>query len=197
MKSNQDYIIKLFDDLLKDDQKAFEALYGLLYSVVYRFVRYFVQEEDAKEIVSEVFFKIWKNRERIGKIDNKISYVYRIAKNECYDFINKNNAYETIDYDDIPVSFSLRNEESDDSLVESEMMDVFYKAVDQLPERCKLIFLMVRVDQLKYKEVAEILSISVGTIEQQMNIAIKRVTDSVSIYYPSLGKLQRGNKFIG
>lgn len=197
MKSNQDYVIKLFDDLLKDDQKAFEALYGLLYSVVYRFVRYFVQEEDAKEIVSEVFFKIWKNRERIGKIDNKISYVYRIAKNECYDFINKNNAYETIDYDDIPVSFSLRNEESDDSLVESEMMDVFYKAVDQLPERCKLIFLMVRIDQLKYKEVAEILSISVGTIEQQMNIAIKRVTDSVSIYYPSLGKLQRGNKFIG
>ncbi|MGL4493352.1 MAG: RNA polymerase sigma factor, partial [Tannerellaceae bacterium] len=97
----------------------------------------------------------------------------------------------------MPVSFSLRNEESDDSLVESEMMDVFYKAVDQLPERCKLIFLMVRVDQLKYKEVAEILSISVGTIEQQMNIAIKRVTDSVSIYYPSLGKLQRGNKFIG
>ncbi|MGL4228945.1 MAG: RNA polymerase sigma factor [Tannerellaceae bacterium] len=197
MKSNQDYIIKLFDDLLKDDQKAFEALYGLLYPVVYRFVRYFVQEEDAKEIVSEVFFKIWKNRERIGKIDNKISYVYRIAKNECYDFINKNKAYETIDYDDMPVSFSLRNEESDDSLVESEMMDVFYKAVDQLPERCKLIFLMVRVDQLKYKEVAEILSISVGTIEQQMNIAIKRVTDSVSIYYPSLGKLQRGNKFIG
>lgn len=197
MKSNQDYIITLFDDLLKDDQKAFEALYGLLYPIVYRFVRYFVQEEDAKEIVSEVFFKIWKNRERIGKIDNKISYVYRIAKNECYDFINKNKAYEMIDYDDIPVSFSLRNEESDDSLVESEMMDVFYKAVDQLPERCKLIFLMVRVDQLKYKEVAEILSISIGTIEQQMNIAIKRVADSVSIYYPSLGKLQRGNKFIG
>lgn len=197
MKSNQDYITVLFGNLAQDDQKAFEALYNLLYSPIYRFVRYFLQEEDAKEIVSEIFFKIWKNRCRIEKVENKTSYIYQIAKNECFDFLSKNRLGTTIDYEDIPISFSLKSDDCDEGLIEAEMMDIFYKAVDQLPERCKLIFLMVRVDQLKYKEVAEILSLTVGTIEQQMNIAIKRISEAVSIYYPSLGKLQRGNKSIG
>lgn len=67
------------------------------------------------------------------------------------------------------------------------MLDVFNKAVAELPERCKLIFLMVREQHLKYKEIAEILSISEGTIEKQMNIATRKILSIVRKYYPFIG----------
>ena len=66
------------------------------------------------------------------------------------------------------------------------MMQVYQFAVDKLPERCKNVFLMVREQKLSHKEVSEIMGITPGTIEIQMNIAIKKIINIVKNYYPKL-----------
>lgn len=71
-------------------------------------------------------------------------------------------------------------------MTEHEMMQVYRFAVNKLPERCRNVFLMVREQKLSHKEVSEIMGITPGTIEVQMNIAIKKITTVVKAYYPKL-----------
>lgn len=66
-------------------------------------------------------------------------------------------------------------------LVTAEMLNRVNQAIEQLPSRCKMIFRLVREDGLRYKEVAEILNISVNTIDVQMAIAVRRISESLGI----------------
>jgi len=86
----------------------------------------------------------------------------------------------------MPVELSIQSATIEGEMIEQEMLDTYRKAVEELPERCKLIFLMVREEKLKHKEIAQILGITEGTIEQQMNIAIKKILAVVRKHYPSL-----------
>jgi RNA polymerase sigma factor (sigma-70 family) len=69
-------------------------------------------------------------------------------------------------------------------MITVEMMTRMREAIESLPPRCKLIFKLVREDGLKYKEVAEILNISVNTIDVQMAIAVKKICTSLQIRQP-------------
>ena len=86
----------------------------------------------------------------------------------------------------MPVGLSVDESAIENELITNEMISVYNKAINALPERCKLIFLMVREEKLRHKEIAQILSITEGTIEQQMNIAIKKIVAIVKAHYPSL-----------
>jgi RNA polymerase sigma-70 factor (ECF subfamily) len=55
--------------------------------------------------------------------------------------------------------------------------------VEDLPSRCKIIFKLVREDGLKYKEVAEVLNVSVNTVDAQMVIAVKRISEKVKMHF--------------
>ena len=68
-----------------------------------------------------------------------------------------------------------------DLMITAEMMQRMHKAIEALPPRCKMIFKLIREDGLKYKEVAEILNISVNTIDAQMAIAVKRICMALNL----------------
>ena len=72
-----------------------------------------------------------------------------------------------------------------DLMITSEMMASMHQAIEALPPRCKMIFKLIREDGLKYKEVAEILNISVNTIDVQMAIAVKKICTALHIEKPS------------
>ncbi|MEG1617907.1 MAG: RNA polymerase sigma-70 factor [Bacteroidales bacterium] len=176
----------LLEKIMRGDQKAFESLYNSFYEDIYRFVRYFLSESDAQEVVSDVFFKVWCNRDKLGYVTNFRSYLYTIARNESYNYLRLLKRIQNIPLDELPVSLTINEECVEGLLIEKEMIEVYNQAVEELPERCKLIFLMVREEKLKHKDIAEILSITTGTIEQQMNIAIRKISDTVRTHYPQL-----------
>jgi RNA polymerase sigma-70 factor (ECF subfamily) len=70
-------------------------------------------------------------------------------------------------------------------MITAEMMTRMRQAIDSLPPRCKIIFKLIREDGLKYKEVAEILNISVNTIDVQMAIAVKKICMALHIEKPT------------
>lgn len=184
MKNNTLEIDTILLSISRSDRRAFADLFNQYYANLYRFVRYFLSETDAEDVVSEVFVSLWNNRKKLVLVNNFNSYIYAMARNEAYAHLRLQNKIQNVSLDDMPVSLSICEESAEGRIIEKEMIEVYNKAVAQLPERCKLIFLMVREEKLKYKEIADILQITTGTIEQQMNQAIKRISATIEQAYP-------------
>lgn len=187
METDHATVNNLLEAITSGNQRAFRDFYDLFYPAIYRFARYFLAcGEDCDEVVSEVFCIVWQNRSTFREIRNVESYLYIVCRNEAFRFLRQKEKIKNIAIEDMPVELSIQQVSIEGKLIEEEMLAVYYRAVEELPERCKLIFLMVREEKMKYKEIAHVLSITEGTIEQQMNIAIKKVLATVRKYYPSL-----------
>ncbi|HAC20724.1 MAG TPA: RNA polymerase [Porphyromonadaceae bacterium] len=194
MKNNIYEISNLVLLVSEGNQRAFTELFNLYYANLYRFVRYFLSETDAEDIVSEVFVSLWNNRKKLVLVNNFNSYIYAMARNEAYAYLRLQNKIQNVSLDDMPVSLSICEESAEGRIIEKEMIEVYNKAVAQLPERCKLIFLMVREEKLKYKEIADVLQITTGTVEQQMNQAIKRISATIEQAYPDFVSKGEGRR---
>ncbi len=169
------------------DCEAFARLYDLFYLRVYRFARYFIRNrEDREETVAEVFRIVWQNRHLLPGIRNFESYVYVITRHEAFRILRSYPRYRHISIDEMPVEVTSAQPDAEAGLMEREMMRLYTEAVETLPERCKLIFLMVREQRLRYREVAQILAISEKTVERQVNIAIKKILKIVRERFPYL-----------
>ncbi len=170
------YIAHLLLRIAKnDDRKSFEALFKLFYEKLFRFSMNYVQSRPiAEEIVSDVFLKLWQNRKKLTEINNINTYLYVATKNQSINYLQK----KTIDFrsgEDIDLSSFIDWFDPQRALEYQEMMHDLQLAVENLPDQCKIVFKLIREDGLKYKEAAEILGISVRTVETQLFRAIKKI----------------------
>ena len=135
--------------------------------------------ETAIEVVDEVFVKFWKNCEQASSIRNINVYLYTAVKNSSLNHLTRKSNELTTD----PFEFINLNNSTDENpeqlMITAELFRKIEKAVDELPPRCKMIFKLVRQDGLKYKEVAEILNVSSNTVDAQMVIAVKRLSEKL------------------
>ena len=166
-----------------DDQTAFTQLYLHFGKKLIHFAKSLVRSKEiAEELVEDVFVKLWANRKHIDEIENITVYVYIATKNTALNSLSK-KAKELIlaPFDFLDTSINDFTPDPYELMITSEMMDRMHQAVEALPPRCKMIFKLIREDGLKYKEVAEILNISVNTIDVQMAIAVKKICTSLHI----------------
>ncbi|MDR2809223.1 MAG: sigma-70 family RNA polymerase sigma factor [Tannerellaceae bacterium] len=183
----------LLNRIASGDQRAFQSFYDIVYPTVYRFTRYFLHNEnDCEDVVAEVFYIIWKQRDTLLSIQDLKAWLYIVSRNEAYAYLKQKEKYFNISIDDIEIKLYVDTTAIDSKLIEEDLLNILNKAIDDLPERCKLIFLMVREERLKYKEIAHILSITEGTVAQQMHIAIRKIASIIYKYDPSLRFNRRG-----
>ena len=142
---------------------------------------YVVDTEKAKDIVQDVFFELWKKRETIEVQSSLKAYLRRAAVNRSLNFIKSQKRFE---FGDTVLEMGLadREERADERLEALDLQQVINVAVDKLPERCRLVFLLSRKENLSHKKIAERLEISVKTIENQMTKALKVIRKSVEAY---------------
>lgn len=187
MKETEFISEALLKHVLSGDRVAFRSFYEIIYPTVYRFTHYFVpNKEDCEDVVSEIFYILWKQREALLAIDDLKAWLYIVSRNEAYHFLKQKDKYISISIDHLPVELSVDTASIEGRLIEKEMLTIYNAAVAELPERCKLIYLMVREERLRYKEIARILSITEGTVEQQINIALRKIVTEVKKHYPHL-----------
>ncbi len=126
---------------------------------------------DAEDIVEETFMKAWQAISSGTEIGHFKSYMYRCVRNECVSFLRGKKEMEPID--SIP--------EISEEVMDTSFRDVrIWKAIDELPEKCREIFLMSKRDGLSNAEIAEELNISVKTVKNQMTKAFARLRESLS-----------------
>jgi RNA polymerase sigma-70 factor (family 1) len=163
-----------------DDQKAYEELYVSLYEYLYNFAWSFVKSKQlSEEIVSDVFIKVWQKRSTLESIENFKVYLYVVAKNISLNYVGKNKTLTYSDIRDLSAELISTYSDPEQLLITSDMMQLINNAVAQLPTRCRLIFRLVKEDRMKCREVAEILQISIKTVENQVAIAVRKIGNAV------------------
>lgn len=147
----------------------FSDLYLTYYSKLVRFAKEFVQhEEDAENITQDVFADLWEKRDFITHIENMNAYLFRLVRNRCLDYL-RHKVFEQRYMESLQLS-------CEEEAVEDHDTEILIRAaINSLPQRCRDIFLLSRVDGLKYREISEHLGISVNTVECQMGIALKKL----------------------
>lgn len=175
-----------------DYKVQFEELYVSHYSRMKRFAReYVISEEDAENIVHDIFLEIWEKKWEFSSHLNFTGFLFIALKNKCIDFLRRKtieqNAAIAIQ-DEYAQSLKLKIESLeafDNKLLSDPDIDtVIQRAIDSLPEKCKQIFMMNKFEGKKQKTIAQELNISVNTVESQMAIAYKKLKEVLKDYGP-------------
>lgn len=137
--------------------------------------------ETAEEVVSDVFMEIWTRRKKLLEIDNLQMYMYVSVRNASLRKLQQSKKISILPLDDLKVEFTSPDPDAVTNLVTNELSEKIAAAIDQLPQQCKVIFKLAKEDRLKYKEIAQILNISVKTIDNQLAIALKKIASVLQI----------------
>ena len=172
----------LGERLANDDQLAYRQLFILFYTKLSRFVKGFTKNKElTEEIVSDVFINVWLRRKNIEEIKNLKLYLYISAKNITFNYLKKLHRENLISLDEVEIEPVAPFADPGAALITRELNMKLKAAINALPPRCKLIFTLVKEDGLKYKQTAQLLGISESTVENQLSIALKKI--SVAIQY--------------
>lgn len=155
--------------------KEFELFFRRLYLPLGMYALRMVNDADvAEDMVQDAFMKAWLYIEKGGKIDNFSSFIYRIVRNLCLSYLR--DKHETVDEGNIP---DVGEEDIDTSYRDA----CIWKAIDELPEKCRKVFLMSKRDGLTNEEISEELGISIKTVKNQMTKAFSRLRKALSDGY--------------
>jgi RNA polymerase sigma-70 factor, ECF subfamily len=167
----------VFQKIKKGDEAAFSRLFDGYYAALCFFAGKYLNDLDlARSLAQQVFVDIWQKREKIEVNSSVKSYLYSAVKNRCIDHLRKQKNTSEI-------SESIENQNQipfRDLVEEAELNDWINASINQLPDKCREVFLLCRFEGLKYVEIAQKLNISVKTVEMQMGIALKKLRERLS-----------------
>ncbi|MEM7548981.1 MAG: RNA polymerase sigma-70 factor [Bacteroidota bacterium] len=169
--------LELFEQIkFGDNQKALECLFDKYFRSLCVFAKTFLNTNDlAEEVVSDVFVKVWDKRKCLEVNTNVRAYLYRSVKNESLNQLKK----DYWDFEDLSEQeYEISSEESnaEHMIMFEETSLAIDELINQMPPKRALIFRLNRIDGLKYKEIAELLFISVYTVQNHMIEAVKFIS---------------------
>ncbi|HEX7366275.1 MAG TPA: RNA polymerase sigma-70 factor [Pelobium sp.] len=176
---------------LEDCKPSFKLFYDFYYERLFKLAKSITNStEDAEEIVNDVFIKIWVNRIKLCQIENIDVYLFVLIKNAAITNIRQAKRNFSFKLDDLSVELKDIQLSPEMKVISKENVSVINSSIQKLPTQCKLIFKMAKEDGLKYKEIAEILEISIKTVEYHIGVALKRISDEVA---PALNNFKKNN----
>ncbi len=163
----------------KIDKATFETIFKTFFPGLCAFANKFTRDFDAaKDIVHDVFVNFWHKRDSIDAGKNIKSYLFTSVNNRCLNYIRDHKKFDQNERE-IPDGSSWENS---DHLVQAELEEKINDILNELPEKCREVFLLNRYEGLKYKEIAEKLGISVKTVEAQMSKALRILKEKLVGY---------------
>jgi RNA polymerase sigma-70 factor (family 1) len=135
--------------------------------------------ELSEEIVSDVFINIWRRREHVLNINNLRLYLYVSVKNTSFNYLAQLTKTEVVYLEELDFEPLQPFSNPEQLLITKEMNQRLYKAIQNLPPKCRMIFKLVKEDGLSYKEAAEFLNLSTGTIDNQLVLAVKKLSKAL------------------
>jgi RNA polymerase sigma-70 factor, ECF subfamily len=162
------------------DGKAFEALFHHFYANLCKYGYRLVNSEvKAEELVSDVFLKIWTNRQSINIQASIQSYLFRAVHNQALDYLRSQYARQSSKFEEISYHHIEHGENPEQAMIFEETSQKIEAAINKLAPQAGLIFRMSREEGLKYREIAENLNLSIKTIETQMGRALKQMRNAI------------------
>jgi RNA polymerase sigma-70 factor (family 1) len=187
----------LFEKIAASDDQAFERIFDKYTAILFPYLLDLVKvEADAKEIIQEVFLKVWLKRDTLPTVENPGGWLYTVAANEALLHFRKEARY-TRRLQKVAAGLTASSGDSEANLADiheqfdtREVKTLIADAVKQLPIRRRQVFQMSRLEGYSRKEIAETLGISENTVRNQLADAVEFIQDYIiknkSLYLPAL-----------
>lgn len=162
---NESHLIQL---IKKQDVNAFKKLCQIYYEQLYQFLwRKTRNDEVSKDLVQELFLNIWKLRLRLDESKSFKAYLYKAANNLASNYFKQKNIQNTYNIEDAinENSISVYNSQS--------FQEYLDDVLQRFPEEQRLVFMLNKFEGFKYVEIANILNISIKTVESRMSKILK------------------------
>jgi len=174
MHFSDDEIIR---GLGQDNQLMLEYLFDQYYENLVSFsITYVGRQEVAEDIVQELFIKIWENRNAINITKSFKAYLFTSTRNSSINYLR--SKYARIAFDELTsIKENQIRTTSQDEITEKELKRVIQSAVENLPEKCGIIFNLSRNSDLSHQEIADHLRISKKTVYVQIRNAVLKIKE--------------------
>ncbi len=183
MAADEDKI--LFLRVKQGEKPAFDILFNKFYVRLCRFaISYTKSRELAEETVQNMFIKLWCQRESLEINTSVISYLYTAVRNQALNELKKTLIRKN--YESEFVSQAGTMSENSVIINEKNFKVSLGKAIEQLPEKCREVFILCKNEGLTYDEIAEYLKISPKTVDNQMGIALKKLRELLKPVFEQL-----------
>jgi len=175
----------IFKKIKDGDIKAFETLFRSYYEPLCRYAFHFVENmETSEEIVQDLFYILWKERDNLQIFTSVNGYLYRSVKNKSLQYLEKLMVREA-HLNIFTESSIVENHTPQEELEYKELEQLIEKTICRLPGRRQKIFRMNRMEGKKYSEIAQELQISIKTVEAEVSKALVELRANHSLVYES------------
>jgi len=162
-----------------DDKKAFDELFLMYYKSLCRFSLTFIgSADDSEDVVQRIFVRLWENRKKLEIPENTKAFLFKSVYFESMKFLRHKNTSEK----HLSEYFTTTRLNSDEDADYTTFLPYLHKAIEKLPEKCRQIFILNKLEGLTQKEIAEYLGISAKTVENQVAIAISKLRVELKPY---------------
>jgi len=168
----------LFDEIRNGNEQAFNKAFDLYYSRLCFFADKMLHDFDlSRSLVQQVFVELWVRKSRL-QVNSLQAYLYQAVKNAVLDLLK----HRKVEQQYLSSLEKVEETELNNRIEEAELADRINRAIQNLPEKCREVFVLCRFEELKYAEIAEKLNISVKTVEMQISIALKKLRKELYDY---------------
>jgi RNA polymerase sigma-70 factor (ECF subfamily) len=177
---NNEQLIPL---LLSGDERTFEQVYKHFLKPLHNYAITIIKDEElARGTVQNIFLRLWERKSTLSFNGSLKAYLYSAVYHECLNHIRHDKV--KLNHQDHLV-YTMKNPEEYHSGIElTDLKDKLQQVLNGLPERCRTVFQLSRFEELKYREIAEQMGISVKTVEAQMVKALKVLRHELVDYLP-------------
>lgn len=175
----------LLNALIASDKVAFDRLFRMYYVTLCRFANTIIHSQTiAEEAVQDTFVKLWENRKNLKQVENIKSYLFKSVYNQCLWLVKKQKTQQHYEQQyalDAPSQLNAEAKENWEAF-----KPYIEAAVNNLPDKCRQIFLLRRYEGLSNVEIADYLNISVKTVENQLTTAIRKLRNELHPFIKNL-----------
>ncbi|WP_020527480.1 RNA polymerase sigma-70 factor [Flexithrix dorotheae] len=173
---------EILEGLANSNEEVYKYLFNLYYEALCQFaLKYIRFPEIAEEIVQDVFIYLWEKRETIQIHSSLKAYLHTAVRYQAI-YYYRNASKKPIFDDNYPEERLTSGNESELLIEYLELEKQVLKSIEKLPEKCKQIFKLSRNSGLTYQQIADKMSVSKKTVENQIGIALKKLRESLSVF---------------
>lgn len=178
----------LLEQMQADNQSAFDHLFRLYYAPLCRYAATLTDGDmdEAEDIVQQAFVRFWEQRHTLDITWSVRAYLYKTVYNRCLNRLRDartRNRYKTYH------AQQMEYQQSQDTTPEPDLVERLQNALATLPEQCRRVFELSRFEELKYREIADQMGISIKTVETQMGKALRILRVQMADYLTLLTAL--------
>ena len=156
------------------DERAFDLFMDHYSTSLYYYaVGITGSRESAEEVVSDVFFEVWKNRRTLLEIENMTSWLRTVTYRKAVSCLrHETGVPPRVPLDAVEHTRVSMVQPPDEAIISAEEVEELNNAIGSLPEKCRNVFMLAKVERIPYKEIASLMGISVATVNYHVGFAM-------------------------